>query len=75
MAGLEVVRRFAAQGKPRPTIKLVDWCDEEGARFGRSLFGSSAASGASTSDSVRHLTDNLGDRLEDVVKRCGIDLS
>ena len=46
MAGLEVLRRLAAAGKPRFTIKLVDWCDEEGARFGRSLFGSSAVSGA-----------------------------
>ncbi len=75
MAGLEVVRRFAAEGKPRYTIKLVDWCDEEGARFGRSLFGSSAASGVLDIDSVRNLTDSSGERLEDVVKRCGIDLS
>ncbi|MCY2976419.1 MAG: Zn-dependent hydrolase [Planctomycetota bacterium] len=75
LAGLEVIRRIAAEGKPRFTIKLVDWCDEEGARFGRSLFGSSAVSGALDIDSVRNLTDRNGDRLEEVVKRCGIDLS
>jgi len=75
MAGLEVLRRFAAAGKPRFTIKLVDWCDEEGARFGRSLFGSSAVSGALDIESVRNLTDCNGDRLEEVVKRCGIELS
>ena len=75
MAGLEVMRRFAATGKPRFTIKLVDWCDEEGARFGRSLFGSSAVSGALDIESVRNLTDRNGDRLEEVVKRCGIELS
>jgi len=75
MAGLEVLRRYAAAGKPRFTIKLVDWCDEEGARFGRSLFGSSAVSGALDIDSVRSLTDRNGDRLEEVVKRCGIELS
>jgi N-carbamoyl-L-amino-acid hydrolase len=46
VAGLEVLRRFAAEGKPPVTIRLVDWADEEGARFGRSLFGSSAASGS-----------------------------
>ena len=45
LAGLEVLRRIAAQGTPPVTVRLVDWADEEGARFGRSLFGSSAASG------------------------------
>jgi beta-ureidopropionase / N-carbamoyl-L-amino-acid hydrolase len=75
MAGLEVLRRCAAAGKPRFTMKLVDWCDEEGARFGRSLFGSSAVSGALDIESVRNLTDRNGERLEDVVGRCGIKLS
>jgi hydantoinase/carbamoylase family amidase len=75
LAGLEVLRRVVSEGKPRFTIKLVDWCDEEGARFGRSLFGSSAVSGALDIDSVRNLTDRNGDRLEEVVKQCGIDLS
>jgi N-carbamoyl-L-amino-acid hydrolase len=75
LAGLEVLRRIAAEGKPRFTVKLVDWCDEEGARFGRSLFGSSAVSGALEIESVRNLTDRNGERLEEVVKRCGIELS
>ncbi len=75
VAGLEVLRRCAKEGKPHFTMKLVDWCDEEGARFGRSLFGSSAVSGALDIESVRNLTDRNGDRLEEVVKRCGIELS
>jgi hydantoinase/carbamoylase family amidase len=75
LAGLEVLRRFAAQSKPAFTIKLVDWCDEEGARFGRSLFGSSAFSGALDIESVRRLTDRDGKRLEDVVRTCGIELN
>jgi N-carbamoyl-L-amino-acid hydrolase len=74
IAGLEVMRRFAAHGTPPFTIKLVDWCDEEGARFGRSLFGSSSFSGALDIESVRNLTDREGQRLEDVVRNCGIDL-
>ena len=45
LAGLEVLRRIASEGTPPVTVRLVDWADEEGARFGRSLFGSSAASG------------------------------
>src|SRR5512146_2881232 len=43
MAGVEVLRRIAEEGTPPLTVRLVNWADEEGARFGRSLFGSSAA--------------------------------
>src|SRR3954470_10733394 len=43
VAGVEVVRRLAEDGQPAATVRLVNWADEEGARFGRSLFGSSAA--------------------------------
>src|SRR6266571_9131930 len=43
MAGVEVLRRLAEEGTPSVTVRLVNWADEEGARFGRSLFGSSAA--------------------------------
>ena len=43
------------------TVKLVDWADEEGARFGRSLLGSSAAAGTLEPDAVRGLTDRDGD--------------
>src|SRR6184192_2179133 len=46
MAGVEVVRRLAEDGEPAVTVRLVNWADEEGARFGRSLFGSSAAAGS-----------------------------
>ena len=49
VAGVEVVRRLAENGEPAATVRLVDWADEEGARFGRSLFGSSAAAGSSRS--------------------------
>ena len=46
MAGLGVLRAWAGRGEPPPRpLVLVDWADEEGARFGRSLFGSSAFSG------------------------------
>jgi len=74
LAGVEVLRKIAADGTPPVTVRLVDWCDEEGARFGRSLFGSSAVSGALVPDEVRNLTDRDGVRLEDAVKKHGIDL-
>jgi hydantoinase/carbamoylase family amidase len=55
-------------------LRLVDWADEEGARFGRSLFGSSACAGTLEIDEVRDLCDPGGERLEDVVARHGVDL-
>jgi N-carbamoyl-L-amino-acid hydrolase len=75
LAGVEVLRRIASEGTPPAvTVRLVDWCDEEGARFGRSLFGSSAVSGAFAPDELRNLTDRDGVKLGDAVKPHGIDL-
>src|SRR5207248_744310 len=53
MAGVEVLRRIAAEGTPPLTVRLVSWADEEGARFGRSLFGSSAAGGSLSGQAAR----------------------
>lgn len=71
-ASLEVLRRIAEEfaGRPPVTVRLVDWADEEGARFGRSLLGSSAFAGTSSIESDRGRTDKDGIRLEDAVKRC-----
>ena len=75
MAGVEVLRRINAQyqGKPPVTIRLVDWADEEGARFGKSLFGSSACSGKIDMNEIRGLKDKDGVRLVDALKEHGID--
>src|SRR5438874_1763074 len=59
MAGFEALRGFTNR-RPPVTLKLVDWADEEGARFGRSLLGSSAAGGSLRVDEVRGLTDKAG---------------
>jgi N-carbamoyl-L-amino-acid hydrolase len=72
MAGLEALRMFAATPPP-VTLKLVDWADEEGARFGRSLLGSSAASGSLRLDDVRGLVDKQGTRLVDALSDHGVD--
>ena len=75
MAGVEVLRRIAEEGAPPATVRLVDWADEEGARFGRSLFGSSAAGGSmSDQDELRELTDGAGVRLPDALAEHGVDL-
>ncbi|HZW53175.1 MAG TPA: Zn-dependent hydrolase [Candidatus Elarobacter sp.] len=73
MAALEALRMHAA-AKPAVTLKLVDWADEEGARFGRSLLGSSAAAGSLDIDMVRELTDRQGTRLVDALAENGVSL-
>ncbi len=74
VAGLEVLRRIAAEGRPPVTVRLVDWADEEGARFGRSLFGSSCASGTLDPDALRSLRDRDGIALPDALAAHGVDL-
>lgn len=74
IAGLEVLRRIAEEGTPPVTVRLVDWADEEGARFGRSLFGSSAMSGVLNPDELRNLTDKDGIKLVDALARFGVNL-
>src|SRR5262249_28342525 len=56
------------------TLKLVDWADEEGARFGRSLLGSAAAAGSLEVDEVRELTDRHGTTLVEALTENGITL-
>ena len=74
MAAFVVLSRISAEfnGRPPITIRLVDWADEEGARFGRSLFGSSAFAGTHTIEQDRNRTDANGMRLEDAVAACGV---
>jgi len=74
LAGVEVLRHIASQGTPPVTLRLVDWADEEGARFGRSLFGSSAVSGHMNPDDTRNLQDKDGIRLQDALARVGINI-
>jgi hydantoinase/carbamoylase family amidase len=75
LAGVEILRRINAQyhGKPPVTVRVVDWADEEGARFGKSLFGSSACSGNLDMAEARGLVDKQGIKLTDALKNVGID--
>src|SRR5258708_1022978 len=76
LAGLEVLRRFAAEfkGKPPVAIRLVDWADEEGARFGRSLLGSSAFAGTHSIAADRGRADRDSVKMEDALRCCGVEM-
>ena len=75
MAAVEVLRRIADDGRPPLTVRVVNWADEEGARFGRSLFGSSAAAGSMTDqDELRQRQDANGIALPDALAEHGVDL-
>lgn len=75
LAGLEILRdlneRYA--GCPPVTVRLVDWADEEGARFGKSLFGSSACSGTIDLREARGLRDRDGISLPDALAGVGLE--
>jgi len=76
LAGVEILRRLHAQyGDRLPvTVRLVDWADEEGARFGKSLFGSSACSGTLDLGEARGLRDRDGVALPAALAALGLDL-
>ncbi len=77
LTAIEVLRNISAtcNGLPPVTVRLVDWADEEGARFGRSLFGSSAFAGTHTIEADRKRADRNGITLEQALHNCGIDIS
>jgi N-carbamoyl-L-amino-acid hydrolase len=75
LAGLEVLRGIAATGTPPLTVKLVDWADEEGARFGNSLMGSSAVAGKLDPSFVAGLRDARGVTAEDALAAHGVEVA
>jgi N-carbamoyl-L-amino-acid hydrolase len=76
LAGLEVLRGAKARGTPPLTLHLVDWADEEGARFGRSLTGSAASAGTLDAEGeLAHLVDRQGVRLPDALAENGVTLA
>ena len=75
MGALGVLRAWAASGETPPkALALVDWADEEGARFGRSLFGSSCAAGTFDPEELATARDGEGRRAAGVLAENGVEL-
>jgi hydantoinase/carbamoylase family amidase len=75
LTALEAMRQLQRRGGSLPIgVRFVDWADEEGARFTRSLLGSSAAAGTLVADDVRMLTDADGITLVDALAACDVNL-
>ena len=74
LSALEGLRRAQAAGDIPCTLMLVDWADEEGARFGRSLLGSAAAGGTLDIEDVRSLKDPEGMTAEKRLAENGVAL-
>lgn len=73
MAGLGVLRAWARSGLcPPRTLTLVDWADEEGA-FGRSLLGSSAATGTLEISELEGARDLKGRPAAEALRRNGVE--
>ena len=73
MAAVGVLRAHAEAGGPPRDLVLVDWADEEGARFGRSLLGSSAFSGTLDPAELDGLPDSEGRPAPEVLAEHGVD--
>ena len=65
LAGLEVMRSLTDLGiVTEAPVELINWTDEEGARFGHSLMGSGVWAGVYTQEKAYGLTDTEGHTVE-----------
>jgi N-carbamoyl-L-amino-acid hydrolase len=75
MGAVGVLRAWASSGeRPAKALALVDWADEEGARFGRSLFGSSCTAGTFDPAELAGARDGEGRRAPGVLAENGVEL-
>jgi hydantoinase/carbamoylase family amidase len=76
LAGAEILRALAARGRPPVTVKLVDWADEEGVRFGgQSMYGSATVAGALDPRSLADARDLQGITFVEAAGAFGVDLA
>ena len=75
MAAVGALRAKAGSGEGGKPLVLCDWADEEGSRFGLSLFGSSAFARELDADAAAQLRDAEGRPMADVLAENGVDIS
>lgn len=75
MAAVGILRAHAQSSSSRKPLVLVDWADEEGSRFGYSLFGSSAFAGELDPDAVAGLRDADGRSMHEVLASNDVDIA
>ncbi|WP_082092133.1 allantoate amidohydrolase [Demequina pelophila] len=74
VSGLAAVARLQAEGhRPDRPIRVANFAEEEGARFGVPCLGSQLLAGDLTAERVRALTDTAGATAADVLAGAGID--
>lgn len=75
LGGLEVLRLLAEAGHPlRRRVRLCAFTDEEGARFGTGLFGSTAVAGDLDMDHLSSVRDAAGRGLDEAMAGRGLRL-
>lgn len=74
LAGLEALTSIAESGiQRRSPMELIIFIEEEGTRFGKSLFGSQAMTGKIQSKDLKGLIDDTGSSAWDVLLESGFD--
>ena len=72
LAGLEVLRLLHESGyETNAPIELINWTNEEGARFAKPMLGSGVFAGVFTRDEAHALADRDGKTLVDELERIG----
>jgi len=72
LAGLELIRTLKEKGRvPRRPIEVVNWTNEEGARFSPPMMASAVFAGVQTLDWLYDRRDDDGVRLRDALEAIG----
>jgi beta-ureidopropionase / N-carbamoyl-L-amino-acid hydrolase len=74
LSALAVLRGLVGEPRPPLTVKLVDWADEEGARFGLSLLGSTMTTSGLDPEYVRGLRDVEGVTAGEALAAHGVEV-
>jgi N-carbamoyl-L-amino-acid hydrolase len=72
-SGFLAIDLLQSRGRPPRPLAVVNWSDEEGARFGVACMGSRLATGTLSPGDARRLRDQDGVSFEDALRHVGYD--